>query len=498
MNEPSVPVRPATARRLRGLRLRMTLLITALASVVVAVFAVTVIRLDRDLRDEQLDAELLRRVDQVSRVIAFDDGQLEPVTPIALGDDVAVGVYPVFDIFDVFDEQELWDEIPEPDDEIVREEAQALFFELEEDVQDELLDTFFDIDEPRDVRFDALLDDPPDVLIDEALRNLLTEAAYEADVDLPDETRLFTGPEPPLSSEELRRAVDTVIDDEVDELIRTTTSVGRRWIRATVLRDGLETRGAVIAVVDPAESDAAHDDLRARVLGIATALVLAAAAAAWFVAGRTTRPVARALGQQERFLADAAHELRTPIAAIRATAEAPLADADEASIRLDRVAALASSASTMTDDLLTLARMDAERMELRTEPTRLDLLVEAVVDDHPAVHLAAEEVVAEVDPSLMSRAVANLLRNALDHGGATAEAPVDITVDAGGVTVADAGPGLPEGIDLFARFGSGSTSTGHGLGLPLARWIARAHGGDLTAEDRPTGGAVLKLRLPTG
>lgn len=491
------PVSAAAGRRLRGLRLRMTLLITALASVIVATFAVAVIRLDRDLRDEQLDAGLLRRVEQVSRLLAFDGGELAPISPAVLGDDVAVGIEPVVDIIEVFDDRNLWSRVPQPDDAVVLAEAGALFDELNLDVQDELLGAFVDFDGDREVRVEALLADPPDVLTDEALRGLLTEAAADAGVDLSDEVVLTTGPEAPLPAEELTATVEAVLADEADGLIRTSTASGPRWIRATVVRDGLEARGAVVAVADPGASGRDHDELRTRVLAVAIVLVVVGAAAGWVVADRTTRPVAVALAQQERFLADAAHELRTPIAAIRATAEGPAGDGTDAARRLQRVAALAASASTMADDLLTLARMDAERMELRTEATRLDLLVEAVVNDHPAVRVDAEEVVARVDPALMARAVDNLVRNALDHGGATAASPVEVGVGPHGVTVADSGPGLPEGVDVFARFGSGSASSGHGLGLPLAQWIAHAHGGDLFAERSATGGARFELQLPT-
>lgn len=73
-----------------------------------------------------------------------------------------------------------------------------------------------------------------------------------------------------------------------------------------------------------------------------------------------------------------------------------------------------------------------------------------------------------------------------------------MVVDRTGVTVTDHGPGVHPNVDVFERFASTRGSKGHGLGLPLARWIARAHGGDLTVGAGPGDrGARFHLRLPT-
>ena len=74
-----------------------------------------------------------------------------------------------------------------------------------------------------------------------------------------------------------------------------------------------------------------------------------------------------------------------------------------------------------------------------------------------------------------------------------------VDIDHTGVTVTDHGPGLPPGDEdtVFERFRSRPGSPGHGLGLPLARWIARAHGGDLTATGAPADGTTFHLHLPT-
>ena len=108
----------------------------------------------------------------------------------------------------------------------------------------------------------------------------------------------------------------------------------------------------------------------------------------------------------------------------------------------------------------------------------------------------------EVDPRLMERAIGNLVRNALAHGEASATRPAEIRIETDGavhaVTVRDHGPGIESGVaaELFERFRSRTGSRGHGLGLPLAQWIARAHGGDLTMRTPPDGGAAFVVSVP--
>ncbi|MEM8748645.1 MAG: HAMP domain-containing sensor histidine kinase, partial [Actinomycetota bacterium] len=498
-----------------------------------SVFAVVVIRLDRELRDEQVDTELLRLVEVAGREVSFVDEFLEPSTPEL--DGVALAVNPSFSVREfetqlerlelrnptvdelgelmeiVFDEADpdfqaflLGEQIaeiefPELVDRIdliaLVDDGVAVVddFEFEEDGETVLFERteFF-----RDDVLGALLDDPPADLFDEAYRRFVVEQADAEDVELEFETSYLRADGVDLDDDTLGSISDRITDDGVAVVSDTleTPEGGARVVRAVALRDGPEVRGAVIAVLDPSEFDDAHASLRNQVILLAIALVAGSVVAAWFVAGRTTRPVARALGQQERFLADAAHELRTPIAAIRLTAEA--SDASTAVASLDRVAELAADASTLTDDLLTLARMDADRVQLQRDRVRLYLLVESTIaavpgGEHACRVEAPTAVVAPVDPGLVERAITNLVRNAIAHGGASADEPAIVSVASDDhlarVRVRDHGAGLsPDMADtLFERFRTRTGSTGHGLGLPLSRWIARAHGGDLTVGAGP-------------
>ena len=520
----------------------MTALIALLATAAVTIFAVVVIRLDRQLRDEQVDADLLRIGDTAARRLSFDQGILSPDSPAI--PNTVIALNPSFSIQEFEEKQELYG-FPDPLDDEIDDYLRSAFEDSEFNSRVELLNLALEangfealIDEldyrelfdneattagpvetdnedgvaetigpfvfTLDTAFDLLLDDPPEELAEEAYRRFVEEQAELADIELEFDTEYFTTTDNPLAEDGLFEISDTVTDNASRPLRDTITVAGQDWdIRATALRDGPEVRGAVIAVVDPTDFDAAHRDLRTRVVALALTIVAGSVVAAWFVAARTIHPTAEALAHQERFLADAAHELRTPIAAIRLTAES--ARPDTATTNLARVAELATQASELTDDLLTLARMDADRMVLRRERVRLDLLAESVIDALSdatgAVLVRGSTTVVDADPTLMARAISNLVRNALVHGEAIPTAPATITIEASGssvsVTVRDHGPGIdPDVADtLFERFRSHTGSAGHGLGLALARWIAIAHGGELRAIAPDDGGAMFVLTI---
>ena len=226
----------------------------------------------------------------------------------------------------------------------------------------------------------------------------------------------------------------------------------------------------------------------------------------------------RALASEEgmrRFVADAAHELRTPVAGIGAAAEAVLQYPEDGPPEprqklLMMLGREAHRAGRIIDDLLDLARIDTG-LSLHPEPTDLRALVEGHVERarllHPQLDIAADgpSVWVDADPARIGQVVANLLNNACRFtppGGA-----VHVTVSRLGerarVTVGDGGPGVaPQLRDhIFDRLVRGNTrdgqSGGAGLGLPIARGFARAHGGDVTLEPSvPGAGAVFVLTLP--
>jgi two-component system, OmpR family, sensor kinase len=212
-----------------------------------------------------------------------------------------------------------------------------------------------------------------------------------------------------------------------------------------------------------------------------------------------------------RFVADAAHELRTPIAGVQAVAEAAIAPSmpPEERERLHLLLLRESRrAGRLVDDLLVLARLDAG-LELRREPVDLLELARAeaeraqLVAPDQQVQVRGEPVTVPGDASRLAQVLGNLLDNARRHAGPGA---VTITVSGGNpatVVVTDEGPGvLPADreriFDRLVRLDEArGDEGGAGLGLAIARGIARAHGGDLRCVDPPSGrGAAFELVLP--
>ncbi|MFE3279738.1 sensor histidine kinase, partial [Nocardia sp. NPDC059239] len=140
--------------------------------------------------------------------------------------------------------------------------------------------------------------------------------------------------------------------------------------------------------------------------------------------------------------------------------------------------------------------------EMESQPLRLDQIVTDLIDEidpNAAIFTSTTApTVVNGDPTLLRRALRNLLDNAVRHGHLPDEpARVHVTVAGGRVTVADQGPGLDDrDVDsIFEAFHSSAGSTG--LGLHIARWVAHAHGGTLDVHSADGGGAIFELALPT-
>jgi signal transduction histidine kinase len=251
---------------------------------------------------------------------------------------------------------------------------------------------------------------------------------------------------------------------------------------------------------------------------VADILVLGLVAiAAWFLAARTLRPIAEAHARQRRFVADASHEMRTPLAAIRVSAEGALAgraSANELRRALGVVVDSAGRLSNLTNDLLLLARADALPPARTKSPVDLSVVVaetaEAFVVAHPELPRAtttlAPDLPVMADPDELRRIVANLLDNAYRYGSRQTGAVPRVTtrmVDRDAVVdVADDGPGiaatdLERVFDPFARLHPEADSpAGSGLGLAIARSLAQRNGGRLTVTSQPNAGATFRLWLP--
>jgi two-component system OmpR family sensor kinase len=221
-------------------------------------------------------------------------------------------------------------------------------------------------------------------------------------------------------------------------------------------------------------------------------------------------------GRTRQFVADAAHELRTPIAGVQAAAEAvlqadPTGDLDERERMHLLLVREARRAGRLVEDLLVLARIDAG-LELRRAPTDLVTLARAGADrtrllaPQITVTVAGDSgVIALADPERITQVLANLLDNARRHTPAGGRVTIQVQIRDGcaEVTVSDTGPGIRPSdreriFDRLVRL-DGARSVdggGAGLGLAIARGIARAHGGDLRCVGGGTRGAVFVLTLP--
>ena len=221
--------------------------------------------------------------------------------------------------------------------------------------------------------------------------------------------------------------------------------------------------------------------------------------------------VARLLASEQRFIADAAHELRTPLAVLRIHAHNALEAADEGERRaalvelragIERVAHLASQ-------LLTLARLDAAvggevrqpvdlRAECRRELATLAPLAAAAGRELSLTAVEAGTWSVALEPGALGMLLHNLVGNALRH----ADGSVDVVLEevAGGfaVRVRDHGRGLPEAQRnaLTERFQRSGPAAGTGLGLSIVRRVAERHGGRLSLADTPGGGLTAEVFLP--
>ncbi len=216
-----------------------------------------------------------------------------------------------------------------------------------------------------------------------------------------------------------------------------------------------------------------------------------------------------------RFLVDAAHELRTPIAGIQVAAEQLLSNAGRANGQYRRARMLLSDArraGRLVADMLDLSRIDAG---LPLDLGSADLADIVAAESDRAALLAPEVVVTragpttlniEADPTRVAQILSNLLDNARRYTPPGGSITIDLSSGAGvaEVTVTDTGPGVPddERDRIFERLvrvdaGRARDHGGAGLGLPIARALAQAHGGELVCLPHE-GGAQFRLRLPVG
>jgi heavy metal sensor kinase len=222
-----------------------------------------------------------------------------------------------------------------------------------------------------------------------------------------------------------------------------------------------------------------------------------------------------ALSTQRRFMADASHEIRTPVSIMRTAADVTLSQPgrDEAEYR-EALVAIAQQTKRLTrlvDDMLVLARADGGGYPMVMTTVDLAAVVNECVrelgaraeDKGITVHTSLEPLTLTGDEALLRRMLSNLVGNALAYtseGGA-----VEISLArAGGrlmLSVADTGPGIPAEdrervFERFVRLDPARAAGGAGLGLAIARWVAEAHGGTVRVVSSGSEGTIFAASLP--
>jgi len=236
-------------------------------------------------------------------------------------------------------------------------------------------------------------------------------------------------------------------------------------------------------------------------------LVGIVAIASYLLARATIAPLEEARERERIFAADAAHELRSPLTAIAAIAQAARNGASaESRTAFESITRSALEASDVVSDLLTLAR-DPARYALHCEPVDLAAIVASSSRDTAPIankrgvglQLEPNSAIVDGDERRLRELARNLLENAIRH----ARSSVRISSRRNGrlaeIIVDDDGDGVPpqERERIFERFYRRSDDgAGTGLGLAIVRWIARAHDGAITVSEAPSGGARFVAAIP--
>jgi two-component system sensor histidine kinase MtrB len=218
--------------------------------------------------------------------------------------------------------------------------------------------------------------------------------------------------------------------------------------------------------------------------------------------------LAEAREREQRFTANVAHDLRSPLTALIGEARQLAKQAQDLPPEFQRLTEMLVSdvdrLCRLTEDLLEISRLDSRQEPPELEPVDVAALVKGVLRSHSCsdtVELDAHDVVLMTDPRRLERIVANLIENAVTHAGVGMHVTVTRQHDQAVIDVADAGPGipataLPHIFDRQFKADRSRSRRGSGLGLAIARENARLLGGDITATSTPGTGSNFTLRLP--
>lgn len=301
--------------------------------------------------------------------------------------------------------------------------------------------------------------------------------------------------------------------------IASSTRAGwKRPFVATEIGEALPHWEVAVYLLNPAQLGHSAGTARLAVGLLTALLLLAIAVGSWLIVADLRRQLTLAR-QKTDFVSNVSHELKTPLTSIRMfaemLAEGRVQDEDKRRHFLGIITAETARLTRLINNVLDFARLERGEKKYQFEPCDLVGLARDTVESYRPhlevngfalnVHLPVQSGMVRGDRDALAQVLVNLLSNAEKYSGDRKE--IDVRVEAGGdsltVKVLDRGPGVPRGCEerIFEQFYRAHDSLasgvqGSGLGLTLARQIARAHGGDVTYASRDGGGSCFSLELP--
>jgi signal transduction histidine kinase len=307
--------------------------------------------------------------------------------------------------------------------------------------------------------------------------------------------------------------VADVVGRDIREALPLQDLEGRSWWAVTDPWAGLATRsghrerllvlpsGREVLVTAKYVTGGPGEPVRAVVLGL-----------------RDAEARLRAEAESAALLTTVAHELRSPLTGVKGFSSTLLRNwdrftDDQKRLMLETIEADADRVTRLITELLDASRINVGRLTVHAQPLDLRPRLEAQVERRVAAGADREAFVVDVpddlgplwaDPDRLEQVVANLVENAVRHGGGTVRLAARRSTLGDGpavdLIVSDDGDGIaPEHRELvFARFWQGGAKHGTGLGLYLVRGLVEAHGGVIRAEEAPGGGAQMRATFPDG
>jgi signal transduction histidine kinase len=287
-------------------------------------------------------------------------------------------------------------------------------------------------------------------------------------------------------------------------------------IYATRFSGTTGTRYIAAVVADRLELEDEYASLIETFVAAALAALLLVAGGGYILVRKSTTPIERSMDQMRRFMADAAHELRTPITLLRTRAEVAVEQDRDPARDAAVFRAIERETARLGDivgELLTLARADAGERPVAREPLYLDDAVAGAVDAARALaehkHVALEvgtfgEARITGDAALVRQLLLIVLDNAIKFTPGGGRVRLDVSAADGRATVlvTDTGVGIPADQlpHVFERFYRADPARRHadgaGLGLAIARWIAEAHGARIDITSTPGSGTRVTIAFP--